>query len=89
MLAVYDPTRNTMDGHPVASIPTDSSSAPPPIDTANKFVVYTARDGVHLGRMPIGALSPDEALGLAAWLVALSSDATHPFEDVLAAVQST
>lgn len=62
------------------------------IDTTNKWLVGASAGMRRIIRVqnPPFELSPDDALLLAAWLVALAKDnATHAFEDVLEAVQST
>lgn len=59
------------------------------IETINDQLV--SRGGAFvLVMMPKTAMTPDQALRQAAWLVVLAeSDATDKFADVLAAVQAT
>jgi hypothetical protein len=64
------------------------------IDTMNKFGVCTnavGKKALFLMSSPnTAAISPDDALNLAAWLVALAEpDASHSFEDVLDAIRAT
>lgn len=61
----------------------------PEIDTSNKFLVTTI--GNHfLMRLSPARISADDALLLAAWLVAMAEPyASHKFADVLTAVQNT
>ncbi len=60
------------------------------IDTGNKFMVMGKVGGTILVGRPPGKLTPDEALGLAAYLVSIAEPhATHKFAEVLEAVQST
>jgi hypothetical protein len=62
------------------------------IDTANKFIVslrFKPDATIVLGR-PAVVLTPDDALTLAAWLVAIAEPhAKHHFPDVLAAVEKS
>jgi hypothetical protein len=61
------------------------------IDTANEqFVGMRLADRAVIVQRPIAAMCPDCAIRHAAWLVALAEPyATHPFADVLKAVQNT
>jgi hypothetical protein len=62
------------------------------IDTFNKFAVASSGTRIRILRPPWEGsdLSPDDALLLAAYLVALAEhDATHKFAEVLKAVEST
>jgi hypothetical protein len=59
------------------------------IDTANKFMVACQGDKVAIMNPPRGLLSQDEALALAAWLVALSFAERSRFDEVLNAVENT
>lgn len=65
------------------------------IDTLNRFMVAKQGDHLCVMRAPaLGVVTRDEALNLAAWLVAMAdvlpSEAGAPsFEDVLAAVRVT
>ncbi len=60
------------------------------IDTGNKFMVMGKVNGEILVGRPPGKLTPDEALGLAAYLVCIAEPhATHKFVEVLQAIQST
>ena len=64
----------------------------PEIETVNKFLVgYNAGMIVISGAVRLRErLTPDDALLLAAWLVACAEvQASHSFDDVLKAVQST
>lgn len=66
-----------------------------PIETANDLMVSVHRRGlggalVVTVSAPAVAMTPDEALRHAAWLVAVAEPhATHTFADVLQAVQGT
>ncbi len=60
------------------------------IETMNKYLVASVKGGVIIGNPSRAVLTPDDALLLAAWLVAIADgEGTHKFEDVLNAVQST
>ena len=60
-----------------------------PIETNNKFAVALAPGGFRILSPPSGVIGADDALLLAAWLLALAKeDATYLFEDVLEAVQT-
>jgi hypothetical protein len=55
----------------------------------NEFVVSaTGAEDVVILRPPTGALSKDQALALAAWLVAVAGDRAR-FNQILDAVEST
>ncbi len=66
------------------------------IQTVNKFMIQTVNKflvGMQAGKIRItnltGTLTPDEALLLAAWLVAMAEhEASHDFDDVLLAVKN-
>ncbi len=59
------------------------------IETFNKFVVGSQAGGIRV-MMPLGLLTPDDALLLAAWLGSMAEhNASHKFEEVLKAVQGT
>ena len=60
------------------------------IDTFNKFLVGAQSNGIVIGAPPMigAALDRNDALILAAWLVALA-DRDGKFQKVLAAVQNT
>ncbi len=68
----------------------------PAVDTANRFMVGLAGDGIAirgsaqlirgLARRP---LSKDDALNLAAWLVAMADPTDERFPAILQAVRST
>ena len=59
------------------------------INTLNKFFVGVQRDMVLIGRLPMGPISADDALLLAAYLVSMAEMNTETkFEDVLKAVQN-
>ena len=62
----------------------------PEIETANKFLVGVRGDN-ELTILKLGCkMKPDDALNLAAWLVALAEDnASYKFEEILKAVQET
>jgi hypothetical protein len=66
-----------------------------PIETTNDLMVSVHRRGlggalVVTVSAPAVAMTPDEALRHAAWLVAVAEPyASHPFADVLKAVRST
>lgn len=60
------------------------------IDTFNKFLVGANAAGIIIMKPPSGLMSPDDALLLAATLVALAEyKASHSFAEVLKAVQNT
>jgi hypothetical protein len=60
------------------------------IDTLNKFGVGGAAGGFVITRPAFLPMSADDALLLAAYLVAIAEpQATHTFAEVLAAVRST
>lgn len=59
------------------------------MDVPNKFVVGSSGDRIRILRLQAD-MTPDEALNLAAWLVALADgQGKDKFEEVLAAVQNT
>jgi len=58
-----------------------------PIDTSNKFAVAMVPGGVKICAPKYSVLSPDEALSLAAWLVACAEcEASVGFPAVLRAI---
>ncbi len=60
------------------------------IDTTNKFMVCAGGNGIWVMRLSglVGSVSPDDALLLAAYLVALAEHgASNAFADVLKAVE--
>ncbi len=60
------------------------------IDTLNKFGLASGGKGFTILCLPRVPFSADDALLLAAYLVAVAEpQASHKFEDVLRAVQST
>lgn len=60
------------------------------IPTMNLFGVGITGPGVCILRPVSSILTPDEALNLAAWLVAMAEhQATHSFDEVLKAVQES
>ena len=59
-----------------------------PIDTANKYGVSSRGNTIGLLFPPRGEMSKDEALTLAAWLVALACDEER-FKEILTAVENT
>ena len=59
------------------------------IDTLNKFLVSVRGGCITIMRTPDYGLTPDEALVLAAYLVALAEpNASHRFSEVLEAVRN-
>lgn len=64
-----------------------------PLDTANRFLVCspTGNDNVAILRPPLAAqiLTPDEAINLAAWLIALVPQGEKLLERTLRAVKNT
>lgn len=59
------------------------------IDTTNKFMVAAQGGSVRILRMPVAPLTRDEALMLAAWLVAMSMKSLADFELAYEAVCNT
>jgi hypothetical protein len=62
------------------------------IDTTNKFMVSGQGERIRLmNAIPLvrEGLTHDEAVSLAAWLVALAYQASEPFEEVLKRVQQS
>lgn len=59
----------------------------PEIDTTNKCLVSSTGSQIKLLREP-GMMSHDDAILLAAWLVAMAYNSTHKFEVVLEAVKN-
>lgn len=60
-----------------------------PIDTTNLFLVAAHGDGIIIMNPPIGKLTNEQSLNLAAWLVAMGDPTGTRFTDVLTAVQNT
>ncbi len=58
------------------------------MDTHNKFMVGVRGDQIVIMLPPMGAISKPDALMLAAWIVALSTNDEDQFAEYLAAVQS-
>lgn len=58
------------------------------IDTTNKFFVGVTSSGVVIAHPPRGPMSPEDALLLAAYLVALSTKDEQDFLAVLHAVEN-
>lgn len=58
------------------------------VDTTNKFFVALLGTQVMIGN-PRGRMTKREALGLAAWLVALAEDEPGEFNEVLEAVRTS
>lgn len=67
----------------------ECSELPAPIDTFNKWGVSTSRSGIGL-MVPLNTanMTTDEALTLAAWLVAIVGD-DERWTEILEAVQNT
>jgi hypothetical protein len=62
----------------------------PELNVTNHFVVVWEGDGrVAIWNPPRGPMSPDDALLLAAWLVAVSSRPRERFLEILDAVEGT
>lgn len=59
------------------------------MDTANKFLVGSNGDKLVIQNTPRGPISKDDALVLAAWLVALADPGGTQFAWVLADVMGT
>lgn len=60
------------------------------IDTLNKYGVGMSGARINMLMPPRGTMSPDDALNLAAWLVAMAEGMTNTeFTDVLEAVRNT
>ena len=60
------------------------------IDTTNRYLVAAKADGsVVIMFQPLRAMSKNDALLLAAWLVAIADPLGDDFKAVLEAVQST
>lgn len=59
------------------------------MDTFNKHMVGVSGDGIMIMMPPRGAMTMEEALVLAAWLVTLADPLQDEFPRVLEAVQST
>ena len=59
------------------------------IDTANHFLVSVGGQGISVMNAPRLPMSKDEALNLAAWLVAVADPLGDDFQAVLDAVKST
>lgn len=57
------------------------------IETANKFLVASNGNGIVIMNPPRGAISGDDALLLAAYLVSMAHPTTNEFSKVLDAVQ--
>jgi len=60
-------------------------------DFSNRFMVAGGSKGLVIMRPPVGPLSREDALLLAAWLVAMAEvlPGDEKFEDVLAKVQNS
>jgi hypothetical protein len=59
------------------------------IDPFNKYGVALASQGLMILMPPRVPMSDDEAVELAAWLVSMAVQPTHPFDKVLEAIQNT
>lgn len=59
------------------------------IDTTNKFLVAAQGGGVLIMMPPRGVMTQEDAMLLAAWLVALADPNADEFQKYLTAVQST
>lgn len=67
-----------------------SETAQKVLEMGNRFMVGVNLNGqIRLMRMPIGQLSKEDALNLAAWLVALAETEEGEFQEVLEAVKNT
>jgi hypothetical protein len=65
------------------------SGYPSAAETRNKFLVSARGEDVYLLGAPLGGISADDALNLAAWLVAIAQpSASLDFDDLLTVVQS-
>lgn len=58
------------------------------VDTTNKFIVAANSRGIIIMHTPIGVLTKEDALNLAAYLVAISGDEER-FKEVLEAIKNT
>jgi len=58
------------------------------IDTFNKFMVAMKDDKIVMIRPPLQPITKEEALLLAAWIVALAEDNEDEFQQVLDAIRS-
>jgi hypothetical protein len=59
------------------------------IDTFNRFMVGASASSpsrIQVARPPLGSISREEALNLAAWLVAMTDPARQEFDALLKAV---
>jgi hypothetical protein len=54
------------------------------LDTANKFAVTASLQGITILKPPLGPITHDDALNLAAWLVALA-DHEKKFQTIVLA----
>ena len=59
------------------------------MDTTNKYLVAIQNDGIRIMAPPRGQITPEEAVMLAAWLVALADPDGLMFPKVLEAVQDS
>lgn len=58
------------------------------IDTSNKFKVATMAGGQVVLELPVGRLSRDDALNLAAWIVTVADPDGEHFQTVLGSVMT-
>ena len=59
------------------------------VDTSNKFMVARNRDRLFIMRTPPPAISDDDAINLAAWLVAMVDDGDDKFAATINAIKNT
>lgn len=59
------------------------------MDTTNDCIVSASSRGVTILMPPIGPMPKEQALRLAAWLVAIADPIGEEFEKVLEAVRNT
>lgn len=58
------------------------------MDATNKFLVASQGDKLLMMNPPRGSFSHDDAVMLAAWLVAMADKATISYQDAVDAVES-
>lgn len=64
-------------------------SEPTTVDPFNKYGVALGGNGLIIMMPPRVPMTDDEAVELAAWLVAMAIRPTHSFDEVLKAIEST